>query len=72
MDPSKARQQCVLDNCTIFFWQNIMCRYGVPQQITVDNAKYFDSGMFKDFCHQDGTKVSFASVYHAQSNGVVE
>jgi hypothetical protein len=34
-----------------FFWQNIICRYGLPQQITIDNSKYFDSGMFKDFCH---------------------
>jgi hypothetical protein len=55
-----------------FSWQNIICRYGVPQQITIDNAKYFDSAMFKDFCHQVGTKVSFASIYHLQPNGVVE
>jgi hypothetical protein len=55
-----------------FFWQNIICRYGVPQQITIDNAKYFDSAMFNDFCHQIRTKVSFASVYHPQSNRVVE
>jgi hypothetical protein len=34
-----------------FFWQYIICRYRVPQQITIDNAKYFDSAMFKDFCH---------------------
>jgi hypothetical protein len=47
-----------------FFWQNIICCYGVPQQINVDNAKYFDSAMFKDFYHQVGTKVSFTSVYH--------
>jgi IS30 family transposase len=55
-----------------FFWQNIMCRYGVPRHITVDNAKYFDNAIFKDFCQQIGTKVAFASVYHPQSNGVVE
>jgi hypothetical protein len=55
-----------------FLWQNIICRYGVPQQITVDNAKYFDSAMFKDFCHQIRTEVSFTSVYHTQSNRVVE
>jgi hypothetical protein len=55
-----------------FFWQNIIYRYGVPQQITVNNAKYFDSAMFKDFCHQVGTKASFTYVYHPQSNGVVE
>jgi hypothetical protein len=34
-----------------FFWQNIICRYGLPQQITINNAKYFNSAMFKDFCH---------------------
>jgi hypothetical protein len=28
--------------------------------------------MFKDFYHQIGTKVSFTSVYHPQSNGAVE
>jgi hypothetical protein len=28
--------------------------------------------MFKQFYQQIGTKVAFASVYHPQSNGVVE
>jgi IS30 family transposase len=55
-----------------FFWQNIICHSGVLQQITVDNAKYFDSGMVKDFYHKVVTKVFFASVYHPQSNGAVE
>jgi hypothetical protein len=31
--------------------QNIICRYEVPQHITINNAKYFDSAMFKDLCH---------------------
>jgi hypothetical protein len=68
----EAYHQRVLDNYTKFFWQNIICPYGVLQQITIDNAKYFDSGMFKDFCHKVGTKVSFTSIYHPQSNGAVE
>jgi hypothetical protein len=55
-----------------FLWKNIICCYEAPQQITIDNAKYFDSVMFKDFCHQVGTKVSFTSVYYPQSNGAVE
>jgi hypothetical protein len=33
-----------------FFWQNIIFQYGVPRHITVDNAKYFDNAMFKEFC----------------------
>jgi hypothetical protein len=28
--------------------------------------------MFKDFCRKIGTRVSFVSVYHLQSNGAVE
>jgi hypothetical protein len=55
-----------------FFWQNIICRYGVPRHITVGNTKYFDNAMFKDFYQQIGTKVAFTSVYHPQSNGAVE
>jgi hypothetical protein len=55
-----------------FFWQNIICRYGIPRHITVDNAKYFDNAMFSDFSKQIGMKVVFASVYHPQSNGAVE
>jgi hypothetical protein len=55
-----------------FFWQNIICCYHVPRHIIVDNAKYFDNAMFKEFYHQIGTKVAFTLVYHPQSNGAVE
>jgi IS30 family transposase len=44
----------------------------VPRHITVDNAKYFDNIMFKKICQQVGTNVTFASVYHPQSNCAVE
>jgi transposase InsO family protein len=55
-----------------FFWQNIVCRFGVPHEVTVDNGKQFDSTDFKEFCTYLGTKLCFASVYHPQSNGAVE
>jgi transposase InsO family protein len=55
-----------------FFWQNIVCRFRVPSELTVDNGKQFDNQDFKDFCFSIGTKLAFASVYHPQSNGVVE
>ena len=55
-----------------FFWQNIICRSGVPKELTVDNGKQLDSQLFREFCHSVRTKVMFVSVYHPQSNGAVE
>jgi hypothetical protein len=53
-------------------WQNIICRFGVPSAITIDNGKQFDSQQFREFCASVGTMVNFASRYHPLSNGVVE
>jgi hypothetical protein len=72
MDRSKAAHQCELCVNPKFFCQNIIYRYSVPKHIIVDNSKYFDNAIFKEFCHQIGTKVAFASVYHPQSNGAIE
>jgi transposase InsO family protein len=55
-----------------FFRQNIVCRFGVPSELTVDNGKQFNNQDFWNFCASLGTKVVFASVYHPQSNGVIE
>jgi hypothetical protein len=54
------------------FWQNIVCRFGVPKAITVDNGTQFDAETFKDFCDQIGMKIHFASVRHLESNWLVE
>jgi transposase InsO family protein len=55
-----------------FFWQNIVCRFGVPKAITLDNGTQFDAETFKDLCDRIGTKIHFASVRHPESNGLVE
>lgn len=55
-----------------FFWQNIVCCFGVPRELTVDNGKQFDSTGFRALSHQLGTALCFTSVYHPQSNGAVE
>jgi transposase InsO family protein len=55
-----------------FFWQNIICRFGVPRELTVDNGKKFNCYTFKEYCKTLGTHAKFSSVYHLQSNGGVE
>lgn len=55
-----------------FFWQQIICRFGVPGELTGDNAKQFDCYEFMQYCGMIGTKLNFASIYHPQSNGAVK
>jgi ribonuclease HI len=70
----EAKPLATITSATIqkFFWQNIVCRFGVSKAITMDNGTQFDVETFKDFCDRIGTKNHFASVRHLESNGLVE
>jgi hypothetical protein len=70
----EAKPLAIITSVTVqkFFWQNIVCHFGVPKAITVDNGTQFDTGTLKDFCDQIGTKIHFSSVKHPESNGLVE
>ena len=69
---AKALRDITAATLQKFFWQNIVCRFSVPKEVTVDNGKEFDCTTFREFCQYLGTKLCFASVYHPQSNGAVE
>jgi hypothetical protein len=45
-----------------FLWQNIICRFGVPRHITVDNGTQFDSQNFREYYKSLGIQLCFASV----------
>jgi hypothetical protein len=70
----EAKPLAIITSVTVekFFWQNIVCRFGMPKAITVDNGTQFDVETFKDFCNRIGTKMHFASVRHPKSNGMVK
>ena len=72
MDRGQATHKITSKTVKKFFWHNIICRFGVPRTLTVDNGKQFNSDNFKEFYKNIGTKVAFASVYHPESNGAVE
>ncbi|KAK2998485.1 hypothetical protein RJ639_023954 [Escallonia herrerae] len=58
--------------CEDFFWKNIICRFGVPRALVVDNGKQFDNGKFRTFCSNLSIDLRFTSVAHPQSNGQTE
>ncbi|GKU89774.1 hypothetical protein SLEP1_g3868 [Rubroshorea leprosula] len=55
-----------------FVFGSIICRYGIPNQIVADNGPQFNCTSFRDFCSSYGIKLQFTSVYHPESNGMVE
>ncbi|GKV12031.1 hypothetical protein SLEP1_g23237 [Rubroshorea leprosula] len=55
-----------------FVFSSIICRYGILNQIVADNGTQFNCFSFRDFCSSYGIKLQFTSVYHLESNGMVE
>ncbi|XP_008238721.1 PREDICTED: uncharacterized protein LOC103337339 [Prunus mume] len=55
-----------------FVWQNIVCRFGIPNTIVTDNDRQFDNVKCKQFCSNLKIHLCFASPAHPQSNGQVE
>ncbi|GJY57281.1 reverse transcriptase domain-containing protein [Tanacetum coccineum] len=55
-----------------FVWDNIVCRFGLPGEIILDNGKQFRDNPSKDWCEKLCIRQCFASVKHPQANGLVE
>ena len=69
---AKALAKITSGTLISFIWQRIICRFGVPSYITVDNGKQSDCTDFRNICSELGIKLSFASVNHPESNGAVK
>jgi transposase InsO family protein len=54
------------------FIRGLVCRFGVPNRIIIDNGSQFTSGLFLEYCALDGIKICFASIAYPRSNGQVE
>ncbi|XP_026396226.1 uncharacterized protein LOC113290851 [Papaver somniferum] len=55
-----------------FIWENIVCRFGIPHELVLDNGKQFDSGVIKEFYENLNIHHKFSTPYYAQINGQAE
>ena len=55
-----------------FVWKNIICRFGIPQAIIVDNRSQFDSVTFRTFCSKLKIKNLYSTPRYPQSKGQAE
>jgi transposase InsO family protein len=54
------------------FIKSIICRFGVPNRIIIDNGSQFTSGAFQGYCEDLGIQICYVSIAHPKSNGQVE
>ncbi|KAK3031023.1 hypothetical protein RJ639_036873 [Escallonia herrerae] len=55
--------------CEDIVWKKIVCRFGVPRALVVDNKKQFDNNNSRTFCANLSIELRFTYVAHPQSNG---
>ena len=59
-------------NYTNFIYKDIICWYGVPRSIVIDNAKQFNYPKLIEICKRMKIKKAYSTPYHLQANGQVE
>ncbi|GBN96443.1 hypothetical protein AVEN_260735-1, partial [Araneus ventricosus] len=54
------------------FYANWIARFGVPERLTSDQGRQFESRLFREFARLLGVKVVHTTPYHPQANCSVE
>jgi transposase InsO family protein len=62
----------ITQSAVVAFLKSIVCRFGVPSCIIIDNGTQFTSQIFQEYCEDIGTQLCFASVAHPRSIGQAE
>ena len=47
---AKALATITENNVRSFIWKNIICKYGIPRVLVLDNEKQFDNNFVRNFC----------------------
>ena len=68
MYSSNAINKVIID----FIEENILSRFGFPQNLLTDNAKAFKSKAMVAFCEKNGILLKHSTPYYPQGNGLAE
>ena len=55
-----------------FVWRSIICRFGIPKALILDNEKQVDNQKIKNFSTELGIRNYYSSPTYPQSNGQAE
>ena len=62
----------ITSEATIAKLRDIFARYGIPQQLVIDNGSQFTPEEFCKFMKANGIKHTLVALYHPRSNGQTE
>ena len=68
----RAVKEATAEATAEFVVEDIICRHGVPETITTDQGKQFESRLFKQMIKLLGARKMRTTPYHPQSDGAVE
>lgn len=55
-----------------FLWKQVICRFGIPWKIIIDNGPQFIAQTLKDFCGRMNIKLTYSTPRYPQANGQAE
>ncbi|XP_074322713.1 uncharacterized protein LOC141659686 [Apium graveolens] len=66
---AKALAKITTKKIAQFFWENVICQFGIPRILVTDNGRQFDNAEFREYCDDNNIEFRFTSVAHPQANG---
>lgn len=69
---AKAVNDIDADTCSTFVYEDICCRYGVPESIRSDHGRSFDNAMMDNLNELLRINHHMSTPYYPQSNGMIE
>ena len=69
---TKAFRDCTAQTTARFIKEDIICKFGTPQCILMDNGTHFTASLTTELFKQLGITHLYTTPYHPQTNGQVE
>ncbi|XP_074351758.1 uncharacterized protein LOC141690899 [Apium graveolens] len=66
---AKALAKITTKKMAQFFWENVICRFGIPRIPVTDNGRKFDNVEFREYYDDNSIELHFTSVAHPHENG---
>jgi transposase InsO family protein len=68
----EALASITTDSVIKFLWKSVICRFGIPYALVIDNRKQFDRARFREWCSELGIRNNYSTPVFPKSNGQVE